>query len=163
MLWLSFLNKHSKCIRVWCLKGNLLKQPVNTTLYVFYREQGLPNRDPFLRGFSPLSPCNAPNYINVLTPGTWGSKQWLLTPATSSGRSNECVGQHWRGRQSVWDESEKRKKHLRTPSVRQPSLAHEGNRAKEFSTAGHNLLLKHKAIGSHDGICLKFVTFEHYK
>lgn len=50
----------------------------------------------------------------------------------------------------MWDESERRKKCLRCPSVRQPSLAHEGNRAKELSV-GHNLLLKHKATGNHDG------------
>lgn len=163
LLRLPSLNKHSRCIRIWCLKGNLLKQPMNTTIYIFYREQGPPNRDLFLRGFSPLAPCTAPNRIYGLTPGTWGSKQWLLTPATSSGRSNECVGQRWRGRQSVWDESEKRKTCLRSPSGRQSSLPHEGNRAKDFSTAGHNPLLQHKAIGSHDGVRLKFITFEHCK
>ena len=46
----------------------------------------------------------------VLTPGIWGNKQWLSTLATSSGTSSECVGQHWRGRLSAWDESEKRGK-----------------------------------------------------
>lgn len=49
-----------------------------------------------------------------LTPETWGNRRWLWIPATSSGRSSACAGQHWRGRRSGWDGSVKRKRSQRT-------------------------------------------------